>query len=131
VASSVAVGGVVSAAYARSESVNVVCVSVGAGNGLALWVSDVDGTLIKIARTSDTFEVAPGDVRTITGIGGLGTSGGQDGRPINLSDNGDLAFQLDFSDGSSGLFVSHVPEPASMALSAIAVASLARRRRRH
>src|SRR6185503_775442 len=33
-------------------------VSVGAGNGLALWVSDVDGTLIKIARTSDTFEVA-------------------------------------------------------------------------
>jgi hypothetical protein len=104
-------------------------VSVGAGNGSALWVSDVDGSLLKIARTSDLFEVAPGDLRTITGIGGLVTSGGQDGRPINLSDSGDLAFQLDFSDGSNGVFAVHVPEPTSL-LAVLAIAPLAMRRRR-
>jgi hypothetical protein len=106
-------------------------VSVGAGNGLALWVSDVDGTLHKIARTSDSFEVAPGDVRTITNIGGLGTSGGQDGRPISLSDTGDLAFQLDFGDGSNGVFVVHVPEPSLAMSGAAALAGLAVRRRRN
>ncbi|HEY7088502.1 MAG TPA: choice-of-anchor tandem repeat NxxGxxAF-containing protein, partial [Tepidisphaeraceae bacterium] len=37
-------------------------VSVGAGNGSALWISDPDGTLTKIARTNDSFEVAPGDI---------------------------------------------------------------------
>ena len=115
---------------AFTSNLTGVGVSVGAGNGLALWVSDVDGTLHKIARTSDTFEVAPGDVRTITNIGGLGTSGGQDGRPINLSDTGDLAFQLDFSDGSSGVFVVSVPEPSLALSGAAALGGLAVRRRR-
>jgi hypothetical protein len=100
------------------------------GNGFALWLSDIDGTLHKIARTSDLFEVAPGDVRTITNIGGLGTSGGQDGRPINLSNTGELAFQLDFNDGSSGVFAVSVPEPSIGAMALIASASLAVRRRR-
>jgi hypothetical protein len=105
-------------------------VSVGLGNGSALWFSDLDGTLHKIARTSDSFEVAPGDIRTITGIGGLATSGGQDGRGINLSDSGELAFQLDFSDGSSGVFAVRVPEPSFALTGAALAAVLAGRRRR-
>ena len=115
---------------AFTSNLTGVGVSVGLGNGSALWVSDLDGTLHKIARTSDLFEVAPGDVRTITGIGGISTSGGQDGRQINLSDNGDLAFQLDFNDGSSGVFVVTVPEPAIGAFALVAAAPLAMRRRR-
>jgi hypothetical protein len=116
---------------AFSSTLTGVNVSVGLGNGSALWVSDIDGTLHKIARTSDTFEVAPGDVRTITGIGGLATSGGQDGRSIQLSDTGDLAYQLDFSDGSSGVFVVHVPEPSLALGYAGALGLLAVRRRRN
>jgi hypothetical protein len=112
------------------SSLTGVQVSSGLGNGSALWFSDTDGSLYKIARTSDQFQVAPGDLRTITGIGGLATSGGQDGRQINLSDSGLLAFQLDFSDGSSGVFTFQVPEP-SLAFAAIgAFAALAGRRRR-
>jgi hypothetical protein len=105
-------------------------VSVGAGNGSSLWLSDVDGTLYKIARTSDSFEVAPGDVRVITGIGGLATSGGQDGRSINLADSGELAFQLDFNDGSSGVFAVAVPEPSFAFAGAGALVALAARRGR-
>jgi hypothetical protein len=105
-------------------------VSVGLGNGSALWFSDLDGSLYKIARTSDSFQVAPGDFRTIIGIGGLATSGGQDGRIINLSDTGELAFQLDFSDGSSGVFAVRVPEPSFALTGAAVTAVLAGRRRR-
>jgi hypothetical protein len=114
------------------SSLTGVGVSGGAGNSASLWVSDPDGSLIKIARASDPFEVAPGDVRIITGIGVMATSGGQDGRAIALNDNGDLAFQLDFSDGSSGVFTTHVPvpEPSTAGLLAVAAASLAARRRR-
>lgn len=115
---------------AFTSSLTGVGVSGGAGNAASLWVSDTDGTLIKIARASDSFEVAPGDVRIITGIGGMATSGGQDGRAIALNDNGDLAFQLDFSDGSNGVFTVHVPEPSTAGLLALAAASLAARRRR-
>jgi hypothetical protein len=115
---------------AFTSNLTGVGVSVGAGNGSALWLSDTDGTLYKIARTSDSFEVAPGDLRTITGIGGLATSGGQDGRQINLSDSGELAFQLDFSDGSGGVFVVQVPEPSFAVIGAGAIVALTTRRQR-
>ena len=107
---------------AFASNLTGVGVSVGLGNGSALWLSDLDGTLHKVARTSDVFEVAPGDLRTIIGIGGLATSGGQDGRSINLSNSGELAFQLDFSDGSSGVFVTSVPEPSFAVTGAVALA---------
>lgn len=105
-------------------------VSIGAGNGSALWASDVDGTLLKIARTSDLFEVAPGDLRTITAIGGLVTAGGQDGRAISLADSGELAFQLDFSDGTGGIFVVQVPEPSFAVAGLGMLGALVARRRR-
>jgi hypothetical protein len=62
----------------------------------------------------------------------MATSGGQDGRAIALNDNGDLAFQLDFSDGTNGVFSVHVPvpEPSTAGLLVLATASLVARRRR-
>src|SRR5262249_37763669 len=96
---------------AFSTSLTGAGVSGGLGNGSALFAADTDGVLQLVARTSNSFEVAPGDIRTITGIGGLATSGGQDGHLVNLNDQGQLVFELDFSDGSSGVFTAAIPEP--------------------
>lgn len=104
-------------------------VSVGLGNGSAIFAADSDGSLCLVARTGDLFEVAPGDLRTIQTIGGLTTSGGQDGRAINLNDNGDLVFELDFVGGSSGIFVAAVPEPSAFFGMLVLVAGMRIRRR--
>ncbi|MCA9278062.1 MAG: hypothetical protein H6815_04650 [Phycisphaeraceae bacterium] len=61
-----------------------------------------------IARLGDTIEVAPGDMRTISGIafadGNGFNAGGTDGRPSMLQDNGAIVYRLDFTNGTSGIF---------------------------
>ncbi len=104
-------------------------VSVGLGNGNSLWATDLAGELVKIARTGDLFEVLPGDFRLITGIGGLNSTGGQDGHAISFNAAGMLAFELDFSDGSSGIFTASVPEPATALLLAAGMVVCVRRKR--
>jgi hypothetical protein len=78
-------------------------------------------------------------MRRITSIGFAasdaihdGATGGQDGRPMSLNDDGVLAFRLDFDDGPSGIFTAAVvvPEPASAALLLAVAAPAALRRRR-
>ncbi len=99
------------------------------GNNSAIFAYDPSGGTCLVARTSDLFEVAPGDLRQISAIGGIVTSGGQDGRLRNLSDNGKLAFQLDFTDGSSGVFLVTIPAPAALPLlGALGVVGARRRR---
>jgi MYXO-CTERM domain-containing protein len=104
-------------------------VSVGLGNGSALFGWDPVLGMQLIARTGDLFQVATGDERLVTSIGGIASSGGQDGRVRSLNDAGLLAFELDFADGSSGIFTATIPSPASLAPLALA-ALVARRRRR-
>jgi hypothetical protein len=104
-------------------------VSVGLGNGSALFAWDALLGLQMVVRTGDLFQVAPGDVRTIATIGGLATSGGQDGRTIGLSDAGVLAFQLGFVGGGSGVFTATIPAPAGAGALALGLVALARRRR--
>lgn len=105
-------------------------VSVGLGNGSAIFAVDVDGTMSTIARTGDLFQVAPGDLRTITSIGGLTNSGGQDGRAMQLNALGQLAVQLDFFGGSSGVFVFTIPTPGASGMLLTLGLMAARRRRR-
>jgi hypothetical protein len=104
-------------------------VSVGLGNGSALWGVDVNGALCLIARTGDLFEVAPGDMRQVSTIGGLVTSGGQDGRGVSLNSRGEFVFELDFANGTSGIFVASVPTPSALSLLGLGVLAAARRRR--
>jgi uncharacterized protein (TIGR03382 family) len=99
------------------------------GNNSALFTHDPVLGLCLIARTADPFTVAPGDVRTISTIGGITQSGGQDGRTSSLSDNGTLAFQLTFTDGSAGIFVATVPTAGTLPVLALAALGLVRRRR--
>ncbi len=99
------------------------------GNNNAIFGYDPAGGLFLLARTSDAFEVAPGDLRIISSIGGLSSTGGQDGRVTSLSENGKIALSLDFSDGSSGVFLFTIPAPASLSLLSFAGLVGLRRRR--
>ncbi len=105
-------------------------VSAGLGNGSALCVVDIDGTLSIIARTGTLFTDALGNTKTISGINVAGSSGGQNGFVTGLSDAGDLVYKLDFTDDTSGVFVTHIPAPGSAGLLALGGLVAARRRRR-
>ena len=99
------------------------------GNNSAIFAYDPIQGLCLIARTADSFQVAPGDFRTISSIGGIAQGGGQDGRSNSLNDNGQLALQLTFADGSSGIFVATIPAAGTVAPLALAALGLTRRRR--
>jgi MYXO-CTERM domain-containing protein len=99
------------------------------GNNLGLFAYDPGLGLCLIARTGDFFEVAPGDFRTVATLGGIVSSGGQDGRTQSLSANGYLAYELDFTDGSSGIFVTSIPSVGTLPLLGLVGLAAARRRR--
>ena len=80
---------------------------VEAGWGLFLY-DPVLGTSL-IARTGELFDVGGGDLRRIEDFS-------YDYRGGALGDDGRLAFSLTFTDGSSGVFVATVPEPAGLLL---------------
>jgi hypothetical protein len=96
-----------------------------------IWATDTLGILKLIVREGDDVEVAPGDVRRVTGITTYGTSGNEDGALSSFNERGELAFRLVFEDGSNGIFISRavaVPEPATGSLALIAIACCLRRR---
>ncbi len=89
-------------------------------NNSGIWATARNGSLQLIVRGGDLLEVAPGDVRTISGlnlVNGFSLdsgTGNSDGRPSGFNNLGQLAFQASFTDGTSGVFVSNrvaVPEP--------------------
>lgn len=104
-------------------------VSVGLGNGQALFAYDPVQGLQMLARTGDLFEVAPGDLRTISAIGGIVGSGGQDGRVQSLNNNGVATFALAFTGGSSGVFTAVIPAPGAAAVMGLGLLVAGRRRR--
>jgi hypothetical protein len=90
------------------------------GSHYGIWAWS-KGELLKIALAGDPFDVNPDpsvdDIRTISGISAAGWigmvyyngSGGDDGRPTMLNDDGLVAFALTFSDGTSGIFTAQLP----------------------
>lgn len=100
------------------------------GSNRAIYGWDAVAGLQLIAHVGDSFTVAAGDVRTISGFGGVGTTGGQDGRAVGLNNNGQFALTLDFTDGTSGVFLATIPTPGAGALLGMAGLAAARRKRR-
>ncbi len=100
------------------------------GNNSGLFASDVDGSIFCIAQKGELF-FAEGMTTPliVQSIGGVQTSGGQDGHTISLNDSGDLVYTLSFADGSSGVFTTRIPEPSTLALLCVSVLAIMRRRR--
>ena len=98
-----------------------------------IWAEDQAGLLRLIARAGDLLEVSPGDFRTIASLGFRPYSNNDSGRPSGFNDLGQLAFLAQFTDGTSGVFVSSlaaVPEPPALVLcSAVLGVVLLRRTR--
>jgi hypothetical protein len=110
-------------------SAGLVGTGVTTANGSGLFAYDPAAGIRLILRRGDPFDVGGGDLRTISSIGfnyGVG-----DDVPTGLGSDGRLAYLLTFTDGSTGVSTSAIPEPgAAGVLSAFAAASLAARRRR-
>jgi hypothetical protein len=90
-------------------------VSAGLGNGSVLWATELDGTLDPVVRSGTLFTDGLGNNHTIASINLALNTGNEDGRASSFNDAGFLAFNLAFTDGTSGDFVTQVPEPSAAA----------------
>lgn len=106
----------------------------GATTGTGLFAQNEAGLLELIVKTGQSFEAAPADFRTVADViyGSISSfySGGEDGRISSWNDYHQIGFSLRFTDGTSGVFVATVPEPASAAVILGSAGLLARRRNR-
>lgn len=101
-------------------------------NDRGVWATDLAGNLLLVVREGDSFDVNEGpgiDLRTIAGVSGV-EGGGEDGRGDLFTDSGQIFLSLDFTDGTSGIFIASVPEPSALGALALAVMALQRRTRR-
>ncbi len=99
------------------------------GTKTAVFVTDLDGSLVRLPVRGELFQVAPGDVRTISGIEFAGISDGVSGTPSSFNDRSELAFKAYFTDGSQAIVVATVPEPASAGLLVLVLSAVASRGR--
>ena len=81
-------------------------------NDSGIWATDSDGLLQLIVRKGDLFDVNDDkmieDLRTISNPSLFTNFGNEDGRRSSFNDFGQMAFKLEFSDGSQGIFISNV-----------------------
>jgi hypothetical protein len=93
-------------------------------DNLGIWAEDSAGVLQLVVRTGSELEVAPNVFRVLTGLDLLGATT-KIGNGFN--DVGQVAFIANFSDGSSGIFVSNrvaVPEPDTLMLALVAALAI-------
>jgi hypothetical protein len=93
----------------------------------AIFATLPSGELVLVAHFGQVFNVN-GINRTVSDVSIVGNQ--VEGHGTSFADNGDLAVQLNFTNGSSAIYrASVVPEPGG-ALASVGVAMLARRPRR-
>ncbi|MEZ6191257.1 MAG: PEP-CTERM sorting domain-containing protein [Phycisphaerales bacterium] len=97
-----------------------------------IWATDPGGRLRLIVRLGDIIDVNDDplieDWRTVSGMDLVTGSGGDDGLASSFNRWGELVYSLKFTDGSSGIFVATVPEPATVGGLGVGLAGLFQRR---
>lgn len=90
-------------------------------NDRGIWFYD-GSTILQIVREGEMFDVNAGigeaDLREITKVTLTNTtgSGGEDAMQSSFNDSDQVAFILEFKDGSQGIFMATVPEPSTLLL---------------
>jgi hypothetical protein len=92
-----------------------------------LWFANAStGSLSLIAMDGSPFQVAPGDIRTLSTLqlSVLG-AGDEIGNGRQLNDSNQFTFLANFTDGSNGVFTaSLVPEPSTWVTLSLGIAAL-------
>lgn len=97
---------------------NVTGEGVSSANDLGIWATDANGWLQLIVREGTSLEITPGVFKTVQEIGFNDGSNNEDGLASGFNDLGQIGFAATFTDGTYGVFVSHlvaVPEPTGAA----------------
>ena len=91
---------------------------VDSSNNTGVWASDRNGNIQLIVRAGDLFDVNDDplieDLRTVLFARLMGGSGGEDGRPTSFNNAGQLAIDIEFTDGYGGIFVASVGIPGDL-----------------
>ena len=108
----------------------------GGSMGYGLFAQDNTGALNMITASGQQLQISPGVYETVspsTLFGITTSSGGEDGRNTDWSDDGTFTFKATFATGSAvpvGIFTASVPEPASITGVALVASALLVRRPR-
>lgn len=104
----------------------------GTVTGDAIFMADPNGNLDAVAWTGQSVEVLPGVFKTINSLTvfDIGEStGGEDGARV-LNNVGQLITPVGYTDGTKGILIATIPEPATAGFALIGVSLLRRRMRR-
>lgn len=96
-----------------------------------LYVDDPAAGLLLVAGVGLPFQLGPGDVRMISEIDFneiQAVTGGEDGRAFGFNDAGQLTFGMKFTDGTSAVVITAVPEPLGVGVVGMLVAVMGRGR---
>lgn len=104
---------------------------VTSSNNYALWIHDPQTGTHLIAREGQSFPVGNGQFKTIAPDFSFHSLQSRHDDELTALSNGPyFTFGLDFTDGTSGIFVTYIPEPSALALGVPVIAWLMCRRRR-
>jgi len=108
--------------------------SIDSINNAGYWATDTDGTLQLLVREGDVVDLDDDPdtellktIISVTSVSNASTAIGGGQRSFN--NQGDFVFRAEFADGTEGILVASVPEPASLTLLIAGGAFLLKRRR--
>jgi hypothetical protein len=100
----------------------------GTASGYALYTYDPAAGVVLLARSGQTLTLDDGQVKTVSDVAGAPATFIGGGAALN--DQGELVWRAGFTDNSSALLITQIPEPSSAAAVVVGLALVTYRRRR-